>query len=29
VAEDEGLVDPSAGTPVRWTPDDGWREETE
>jgi hypothetical protein len=29
VAEDEGLVDPSAGKPVRWTPDDGWREETE
>lgn len=26
-AEDEDLVDPSAGRPVRWTPDDGWREE--
>ena len=28
-AEDESLVDPSAGRPVRWTPDDGWREESE
>jgi len=27
-AEDESLVDPSAGRPVRWTPDDGWREES-
>jgi len=28
-AEDEDLVDHSAGRPVRWTPDDGWREESE
>jgi len=27
--ENESLVDPSAGRPVRWTPDDGWREEAE
>ena len=27
--EDESIVDPSAGRPVRWTPDDGWREEAE
>jgi hypothetical protein len=24
--EDEDLVDHSAGKPVRWTPDEGWRE---
>lgn len=23
------LVDPKAGTPVRWRPGDGWREEAE
>ncbi len=28
-AEDEDLVDSSAGRPVRWTPEDGWSEETE
>jgi len=28
-ADDEELVDPSAGKPVRWTPDDGWHEEPE
>jgi hypothetical protein len=28
-AEDEGLVDPSAGKPAEWTPEDGWREESE
>ena len=28
-AEDESLVDPSAGKAVRWTPDGGWREESE
>lgn len=28
-ATDEALVDPSAGRPVRWTPEDGWSEETE
>ena len=28
-AEDESLVDPSAGRPVCWTPDDGWREASE
>jgi hypothetical protein len=27
--EDEGLVDPSAGKPLRWTPEDGWREGAE
>ena len=27
--DDEELVDPSAGRPVRWTPDGGWREESE
>jgi hypothetical protein len=26
-AEDEDLVDLSASKPVRWTPDEGWREE--
>ena len=25
-ADDEDLVDSSAGTPIRWTPDGGWRE---
>ena len=29
VVDDEELVDPSAGRPVRWTPDGGWREESE
>ena len=29
VADDEELVDPSAGRPVRWTPDGGWREGSE
>ena len=28
-ADDEDLVDSSAGRPVRWTPEDGWSEETE
>jgi hypothetical protein len=28
-ADDEDLVDPCAGKPVRWTPEDGWREESE
>ena len=28
-SEDEELVDEAAGRPVRWTPDDGWREESE
>jgi hypothetical protein len=28
-AEDESLVDPSAGRAVRWTPDGGWHEESE
>jgi hypothetical protein len=28
-AEDEELVDPSAGKAVRWTPDDGWHEDPE
>jgi len=28
-ADDEALVDPSGGKPVRWTQDDGWREESE
>lgn len=27
--EDESLVDPSAGKAVQWTPDGGWREESE
>ncbi len=27
--EEENLVDPSAGRPVHWTPDDGWREESD
>ena len=27
--DDEDLVDSSAGTPIRWTPDDGWCEEQE
>jgi hypothetical protein len=27
--EEEDLVDSSAGRPVRWTPDDGWREQSE
>jgi hypothetical protein len=27
--EDKGLVDPTAGKPVRWTPEDGWREGSE
>jgi hypothetical protein len=26
---DDGLVDPSAGKPVRWTPEDGWSEGSE
>ncbi|MBZ0272226.1 hypothetical protein K8I61_09320 [bacterium] len=26
---DEGLVDPSAGTPIRWVEGKGWVEETE
>ena len=26
--EEEGLVDPSAGTPVRWVEGEGWAEET-
>ncbi len=25
-AGNEDLVDPSAGRPVRWDPDEGWRE---
>jgi hypothetical protein len=29
VADDEGLVDPSAGRSIRWTPGGGWREESE
>ena len=29
VADDEELVDPSAGRSVRWTPDGGWCEEPE
>jgi len=29
VTDDEDLVDPSAGRSVRWTPDGGWREESE
>jgi hypothetical protein len=28
-ADDENLVDPSAGRSVRWTPDGGWCEESE
>jgi hypothetical protein len=27
-ADDEELVDASAGRSVRWTPDEGWREES-
>jgi hypothetical protein len=27
--KDEALVDPSDGRPVRWTPEDGWSEESE
>ncbi len=29
VADDEELVDPSAGRSVRWTPDGGWCQEPE
>ena len=29
VTDAEELVDPSAGRPVRWSPDDGWREASE
>lgn len=29
VTDDEGLLDPSAGRSVRWTPDNGWGEESE
>jgi len=28
-ADDEALVDPSEGKPVRWTPEDGWSEDSE
>jgi hypothetical protein len=28
-AGDDDLVDPSAGNRLRWTPDRGWREDTE
>jgi hypothetical protein len=28
-ADAEALVDPSEGRPVRWTPEDGWSEESE
>ena len=27
--DEEDLVDSSAGRPVRWTPDDGWREQSD
>jgi len=27
--EEEDLVDSSAGRPIRWTPDDGWSEESD
>jgi hypothetical protein len=27
--EDENLVDPLAGKPIRWTPEDGWTEGSE